>query len=254
MKVDLRGIVFRVVCLLCSRSSRGRHVAGGSERGWADHHGVRRLQPGEPVGLRRGLLRLDRAPQSDRRDAGPGAAGSSRTIRAILRNGSCPRWSLHRAAISSFSPRARTGGTPRAQLHTSFSLQADGESVAIVKPDGQTVAFEYRDYPPQLVDISYGLGGGGVVSQTETVLIREGSGCQGPDPDRRDARPHLDAGRRSTTPSWPAGTTGVGYDYVPVHRAGRGHDAGPQPDGLHPDPLHGGRDDERRQALPENAV
>ncbi|MCU0915114.1 MAG: lamin tail domain-containing protein [Planctomycetes bacterium] len=42
-------------------------------------------------------------------------------------------------------------------LHTNFSLQASGESVALVGPDGRTIASAYRDYPPQLVDISYGL-------------------------------------------------------------------------------------------------
>ncbi len=45
---------------------------------------------------------------------------------------------------------------PAGQLHTSFALQASGESVALVEPDGRTIASAYPDYPPQLVDISYG--------------------------------------------------------------------------------------------------
>jgi hypothetical protein len=48
---------------------------------------------------------------------------------------------------------------PAGQLHTSFALQASGESVALVEPDGRTIAFAYSDYPPQLVDISYGQSG-----------------------------------------------------------------------------------------------
>jgi hypothetical protein len=45
---------------------------------------------------------------------------------------------------------------PGGELHTSFALQASGESVALVEPDGRTIAWAYRDYPPQFVDISYG--------------------------------------------------------------------------------------------------
>jgi len=48
---------------------------------------------------------------------------------------------------------------PTGQLHTNFALQAGGESVALVEPDGRTIASAYPDYPPQLVDISYGIGG-----------------------------------------------------------------------------------------------
>ncbi len=43
--------------------------------------------------------------------------------------------------------------------HTNFALATGGESVALVEPDGRTVASAYVDYPPQVVDIAYGLGG-----------------------------------------------------------------------------------------------
>lgn len=44
------------------------------------------------------------------------------------------------------------------QLHTNFSLDAAGEYLALVKPDGATVAWEYAPtYPPQTADVSYGL-------------------------------------------------------------------------------------------------
>ena len=49
--------------------------------------------------------------------------------------------------------RAATSG----KLHTNFSLNADGEYLALVAPDGQTVASEYEpEYPQQRADYSYG--------------------------------------------------------------------------------------------------
>ena len=47
----------------------------------------------------------------------------------------------------------RVSGQP---LHTSFRLDATGESLLLVEPDGQSVAFSYLDYPPQHEDISFG--------------------------------------------------------------------------------------------------
>ncbi len=47
-------------------------------------------------------------------------------------------------------------------LHTNFSLDASGEYLALVKPDGLTIANQYGtaelNYLPQKIDISYGLG------------------------------------------------------------------------------------------------
>ncbi len=49
--------------------------------------------------------------------------------------------------------RAMTG----APLHTSFSLNADGEYLALVRPDGITVASQFSpQFPEQFSDISYG--------------------------------------------------------------------------------------------------
>lgn len=69
---------------------------------------------------------------------------------------------------------------PAGELHTSFSLQAAGESVALVRPDGQTIAFAYYDYPPQLEDISYGLAGGRLTSNAEDYLLRPTPGAPNP--------------------------------------------------------------------------
>jgi hypothetical protein len=51
------------------------------------------------------------------------------------------------------SEKNRTGNP----LHTNFKLTASGEYLALVRPDGLTVASEFAPkYPPQLEDISYG--------------------------------------------------------------------------------------------------
>ena len=42
-------------------------------------------------------------------------------------------------------------------LHANFSLDADGEYLALVRPDGTTVEQVYTNYPEQFADISYGL-------------------------------------------------------------------------------------------------
>lgn len=50
------------------------------------------------------------------------------------------------------------------ELHTNFRLTSTGEFLALVKPDGQTIASAYSPtYPPQTTDISYGLSPDGSV-------------------------------------------------------------------------------------------
>src|SRR2546422_923307 len=45
-----------------------------------------------------------------------------------------------------------------AELHTDFKLDGDGEYLALVMPDGATVASQYApQFPPQQSDVSYGL-------------------------------------------------------------------------------------------------
>lgn len=44
------------------------------------------------------------------------------------------------------------------EIHTSFRLSASGEYLALVEPDGQTVAWHYApQFPPQITDVSYGI-------------------------------------------------------------------------------------------------
>jgi hypothetical protein len=46
-----------------------------------------------------------------------------------------------------------------AELHTNFKLSGGGEYLALIKPDGTTVAHDYAPaYPPQIGNVSYGLG------------------------------------------------------------------------------------------------
>ena len=42
------------------------------------------------------------------------------------------------------------------KLHTTFKLDADGEALALLRPDG-SIAFEFANVPAQREDVSYGL-------------------------------------------------------------------------------------------------
>ncbi len=47
---------------------------------------------------------------------------------------------------------------PQSELHTNFKLDGDGEYLALVRPDGTTIAHEYApEFPPQRADFSYGM-------------------------------------------------------------------------------------------------
>lgn len=48
-------------------------------------------------------------------------------------------------------------------LHTNFELGSSGEYLALVKPDGLTVAYAYDDYPEQYPFISYGISKHGTI-------------------------------------------------------------------------------------------
>ena len=50
--------------------------------------------------------------------------------------------------------------TAGSQLHTNFQLASEGEYLALIEPDGATVAHEYApEFPRQFQNISYGIGG-----------------------------------------------------------------------------------------------
>jgi hypothetical protein len=62
---------------------------------------------------------------------------------------------------------------PDSELHTNFQLRAGGEFLALIHPDGHTVAHAYNEYPPQFVDLSYGLSGDTGRTSTDTILVPE---------------------------------------------------------------------------------
>ena len=99
------------------------------------------------------------------------------------------------------------------QLHTNFRLRAGGEFLALVYPDGRTIALAYDEYPPQFAGVSYGLSGGSGSTRTDTILIPEIAAAKALIPINSSL------GLSWTAPgfddsAWLAGVTGVGYDYA----------------------------------------
>ena len=90
-------------------------------------------------------------------------------------------------------------------LHTNFSLDADGEYLALVAPDGVTVAAEFAPFPPQREDVSYG------VSRQQFELVAPGA------PGRAVAASAAVTGDWHGGPpfadsSWTAVVNGIGYN------------------------------------------
>ncbi len=58
------------------------------------------------------------------------------------------------------------------RLHTNFKLTSEGEYLALVEPDGVTIAFDFGDqYPSQAEDFSFGMEQGAV---TGCLCTRDG--------------------------------------------------------------------------------
>ena len=99
---------------------------------------------------------------------------------------------------------------PESELHTNFELQAGGEFLALVYPDGETIAHSYDEYPPEFVDISYGLSDNAGLS-IDTVLVPEYSPAKALIPaDGTLGLSWTEVGFSDS--GWKSGTTGVGYD------------------------------------------
>ncbi len=107
---------------------------------------------------------------------------------------------------------------PAGQLHTNFKLSGSGEYLALIRPDGITIASEFAPaYPIQVPDISYGLMG----SRHQETLIAPGAAAKALVPTDNSLEPQRwmpDIARPWTLEeqadrAWLAGTTGVGYDY-----------------------------------------
>ncbi|NQU23031.1 MAG: lamin tail domain-containing protein [Candidatus Nealsonbacteria bacterium] len=54
---------------------------------------------------------------------------------------------------------------PLGELHTNFKLSSSGEYLALVEPDGMTIAYQHFPYPDQTGGVSYGLYPDGSTSQ-----------------------------------------------------------------------------------------
>jgi len=95
------------------------------------------------------------------------------------------------------------------QLHTNFKLDADGEYLGLVEPDGVTVSSDYAPtYPPQEGDVSYGIG---PAAPAVAPLVSPGA----------DAKVLVPTGATSgegwtqagfDDSAWVSGQTGVGFE------------------------------------------
>jgi hypothetical protein len=98
---------------------------------------------------------------------------------------------------------------PGRPLHTSFKL-GDNGSVALVRPDGMTVASAFAPYPQQVEDISYGVP----TTQLPVTFVSTGGAARFTVPlnDALGAA-WLTAGFNDS--SWAAVTNGVGFEATP---------------------------------------
>ncbi|MCK4913301.1 MAG: lamin tail domain-containing protein [Planctomycetes bacterium] len=76
---------------------------------------------------------------------------------------------------------AKDRSTNPNELHTNFRLDRQGEYLALIKPDGETISSEYDEFPLQFNDISYGLSSGGSMQyfQSPTPGSQNASGFDG---------------------------------------------------------------------------
>jgi len=96
---------------------------------------------------------------------------------------------------------------PASELHTNFELLSTGEYLALVEPDGRTVAQAFDPYPAQAPDVSYGYP----QDSERLVLVTESSNARVIVPEDGSAGtawrlPDFDDS------SWRAGKAAVGYE------------------------------------------
>jgi hypothetical protein len=94
------------------------------------------------------------------------------------------------------------------ELHTNFELDKDGDYLALVADEGNTVVHEYtQKYPLQLTDISYGL------TQDATTLVPIGATASYHVPTIDDAALGTDwTDVNFDDSTWDTGKTGLGFD------------------------------------------
>ncbi len=99
-----------------------------------------------------------------------------------------------------------------AELHTNFQLDATGEYLALVAPDGTTILTEFGSaavpFPRQRADISYGSG----ETALETVLLGENAALRYLVPPDAGALDPDWAGNFFDDTQWSIGFSGIGFD------------------------------------------
>ena len=94
-----------------------------------------------------------------------------------------------------------------APLSTSFGLKGSGEYLALIKPDGVTVAWEYAPvFPGQVADISYGL----VMDLATNAFVIPGASASYLVPAGDIGSSWQQAGYDDS--GWSSGPTGIGFD------------------------------------------
>ncbi|MGA2033199.1 MAG: lamin tail domain-containing protein, partial [Thermoguttaceae bacterium] len=91
------------------------------------------------------------------------------------------------------------------QYYAGFGLSAAGGYVALVQPDGQTIASQYN-YPKQLSDVSYGM----ITTASSTSLVGAGSSVKYLVPTASTYSSSW-ASPAYSDASWSTGVTGLGY-------------------------------------------
>lgn len=96
---------------------------------------------------------------------------------------------------------------PGARLHTSFRLAASGGYLALVEPDGNTIATEFNPYPAQAGDVSFGLA----IEQSSFVLVSNTGPVRAIVPVN-DALGSAWTDLNFDDSAWRTGTNAVGFD------------------------------------------
>ena len=103
-------------------------------------------------------------------------------------------------------------GAAQGELHTNFQLNASGDYLALVSPDGRTILTEFgspdRDFPRQRADVSYGLG----ERALETVLLPADAQLRYLVPDGAADLPPDWMSPDFNDGSWTGGRFGLGFD------------------------------------------
>ena len=100
------------------------------------------------------------------------------------------------------------------ELHTNFSLSKNGEDLALVMPDGTTIADAYLNFPAQVADVSYGLGADSSNPVTEFLIGDAADADVYPfsTPNAAVDDHWLDIGYDANVAGWIHTKTGIGFD------------------------------------------